>query len=142
MAKISGKGGWVQIGSDKIVDMTKWSISGTSMDILRADPAFDDSMVKKVGSGITDPGTLSFSGNYDPSDSTGQRGVITTLKAGAGITDLYLYVNTSTMWRVASGGTIIVTRADAVDFPRMGYGTISFEGEVEGAEMEQVGTGS
>lgn len=142
MAKISGKGGWVQIGSKKIADMTEWSISGASMDVIRYDPAFDDTMVEKVGSGVTDPGTVSFRGNYDPSDTSGQRGIITTLKAGTGITNLYLYANTSTMWRVASGGTIIITRCDAVTLPRMGAGTISFEGEVEGAEMEQVGTGS
>lgn len=142
MAKISGKGGFVQIGSNKIAEMTEWSISGSSMDVIRKDPAFDDTFVAKIGSGITEPGTVSFRGNYDPNDSSGQRGIITTLKAGTGITNLYLYANTSTFWRVSSGGTIVVTRCDAVTLPRMGMGTISFEGEVEGSEMEQVGTGS
>ena len=141
MAEISGKGGWVQIGANKIAEMTEWSISGASMEVIRKDPAFDDTFVWKIGSGITDPGTVSFRGNYDPAD-TGQTGIITTLKAGTGITNLYLYANTSTFWRVASGGTIIITRAEAITFPRMGMGTIEFEGEVESAEMEQMGTGT
>jgi len=68
--------------------------------------------------------------------------MIDLLKAGTGVTDLYLYVNTSTFWRVASGGEILITKADAVTLPRNGIGTIDFAGEVSDAEMEQVGVGT
>ena len=142
MAKISGKDGWVQKAAVKIAEMTEWSISGSTMETIKGGEAFGDTFITKIGSGITDAGEVTFKGNYDPTDSTGQLALIDILKAGAGITDLYLYVNTSTFWRVSSGGEIVVTKADAVTLPRNGIGTIDFAGEVSDAEMEQVGVGT
>ena len=142
MAKISGKGGWVQVGILTIAEMTEWSISGASMETIKGGEAFGDTFVTKIASGLIDPGQVTFKGNYDPSDDTGQRSLITTLKTGSGITNLYLYANTSTFWRVASGGEILITKADAVTLPRNGIGTIDFAGEVSDAEMEQIGVGT
>ena len=142
MAKISGKGGWVQKAAITIAEMTEWSISGASMETIKGGEAFGDSFVKKMASGITDPGQVTFKGNYDPTDNTGQLAMIDLLTAGTGVTDLYLYVNTSTFWRVASGGEILITKADAVTLPRNGVGTIDFAGEVSAAEMEQIGVGT
>jgi len=142
MAKITGKNGFVQLGSVKIAEMTEWSISGSSMETIKGGEAFGDTFVTKIASGLSDPGQVTFKGNYDPSDDTGQRAIITTMKAGLGVTNLYLYANTSTFWRVASGGEIMITKADAVNLPRNGIGTIDFAGEVSDAEMEQIGVGT
>ena len=95
-----------------------------------------------MADGVQEPGTISFKGNYDPNDTNGQIKLKAVLQAGTGITNLYLYVNTSTFWRVGSGGTIIVTKCNAITLPRSGMGTIDFAAEVEGAAMEVVGTGS
>lgn len=143
MAKISGKGGKVMLGSVTLANITEWSISGFSMATIKKDPAFGDTIAEYVADGVGDPGTLSFRGNYDPGDRTNGQGAIQALvAAGTGITNLYLYANTSTFWRVASGGEILVTRCDAITLPRSGIGTINFEGQVSGKKMEQVGSGT
>jgi subtilase family serine protease len=142
MGNISGKGGKVMKGSVVLAEITDWSMSGFSMGTIKKDPAFGDTITEYVADGVGDPGTISFSGNYDPADTNGQKAIQALVAAGTGLTDLYLYVNTSTFWRVASGGEIIVTKANAVTLPRNGMGKISFEGQVSGAKMEQVGTGT
>ena len=142
MAKISGKGGKVMLGTVTLANITEWSMSGFSMATVKKDPAFGDTIAEYVADGVGDPGTISFRGNYDPADTNGQKAIQALVAAGTGITNLYLYANTSTFWRVASGGEILVTRCDAVTLPRSGMGTINFEGQVSGNKMEQVGTGS
>ena len=138
---ISGKNAKLMYGSVVVANITEWSMSG-----------FTQAMGDKTGFGETtktfyvseagDPGTISFSGNYDPADTNGQVVINALCQAGTEITNLYLYANTSTFWRVGTGGTIIVTKGKAVSLPRNNFGTISFEGKVSGAAMEQVGTGS
>ena len=142
MAKISGKGGKVMYGSVVVANVVDWSMSGFSMGVIKKDPAFGDTITEYVSDGTGDPGTISFSGNYDPNDAAGQAAIKPVVAAGNGLTNLYLYANTSTFWRVASGGEIIVTKANAITLPRSGMGKISFEGQVSAAAMEQVGTGS
>jgi hypothetical protein len=89
-----------------------------------------------------DAGKITFSGNYDPTDSAGQQALATQCKTGVKLTTLYLYVNTSTFWRIAAGGNIIVTKCDAVQMQRSKVGKISFEGQPSAAAMEQIGTGT
>ncbi len=89
-----------------------------------------------------DPGTISFSGNYDPADTNGQKALDAICVAGTELTNLYLYTATSTFWRVGANGKIIVTKAKAYALARSGVGTVSFEGKVSGDDMEQVGTGT
>ena len=142
MAKISGKGGKVMYGSITVANITEWSISGFSMNAIRKDPAFSDTIEEWVADGVGIPGTIAFAGNYDPGDSTGQLALQAVCAAGNGITNLYLYANTNTMWRVAAGGEIIITKCDAVSLPRTGIGKIDFAAQVSAAKMEQVGTGT
>jgi hypothetical protein len=143
MAKLHGKNGKVMKGSVVVAEQVSWSMSGFSQPVTSAPTAFGDTGVKVYEIGdLGEGGTIEFNGNYDPSDSAGQRAITTAAKAGTHITDLYLYANTSTFWRVGSGGYIIVTKADAVTIPRNNYGTISFSGQVSSAAMEQVGSGT
>ena len=142
MAKISGKAGYVMYGGNTIAELTEWAITGVSMAVIKKDPAFADTVVEKIADGVVEPGTISFRGNYDPDDSTGQALLSTACQAGVGIYNLYLYAAAATWWHVGTGGTIIVTKADSVTLPRSGMGVIDFAGEVEGAAMEQEGTGA
>ncbi len=142
MSKITGKGGKVMYGTVTLAEIIEWSMSGFSMGTVRKDPAFGDTIAEYVSDGVGEPGTISFSGNYDPADANGQAALKAVCAAGTGISNLYLYVNTNTFWRVAPGGEIIVTRANAVTLPRTGYGKVNFEGQVSGGAMEQVGTGT
>lgn len=142
MSKITGKNGKVMYGSVVVAEQVTWSMSGVSMETTTAPTAFQDTIKEKEAAEAADPGTLEFSGNYDPSASGTQRALATICKNGTHLTNLYLYANTSTFWRVGSGGYIIVTKADAITLPRNGYGTISFTGDISSAVMEQVGTGT
>lgn len=142
MAKITGKSGKVMYGSVVVAEMVEWSMSGFSMPVVKKDTAFQQTIAQYEAADAGEPGTISFSGNWDPNASTSQAALATVCAAGTHLTNLYLYANTSTFWRVASGGFIIVTRAKAVTLPRNNFGKISFEGQVSDAGMEQVGTGS
>jgi len=142
MAKITGKDGKVMYGSIVVAEMVEWSMSGFSMPVVKKDAAFADTVATYEAADVGDPGTISFSGNWDPAASTTQDALQTVCAAGTHLTNLYLYANTSTFWRVGTNGYIIVTRADAVTLPRNNYGKISFEGQVSDAAMERVGTGT
>ncbi len=141
--KISGKGGKVMYGSVVIANIDEWSMSGFSQPVVSAPAAFGDTGTKIYEAvDLAEGGTISFKGSYDPNDPTGQQALAAVCQAGTHLTNLYLYVNTSTFWRVSGVGEIIVTKADAITLPRNNYGTISFEAQVSGNRMEQVGTGS
>ena len=142
MGKISGLNGKVLYGSTIVANMVSWSMSGFSLPVNSAPTAFGDSGAKVYEvAELGEAGTLEFNGNYDPADA--QQILLNTLcQAGTHLTNLYLYVNTSTFWRVAAGGYIIVTKANSVTLPRNNFGTISFSGQVSSQAMEQVGTGT
>lgn len=141
MAEISGSGGKVMKGSVVVASLTQWSLSGFTSGTVEV-LAFGDTIKTFLPEKSGDPGTISFSGNYDPADNTGKASLESICESGTTCTDLYLYANTSTFWRVGSGGAIITTRAKAVTFPRSGLGSVTYEGQVSAAAMEQVGTGS
>jgi len=143
VAKISGVNGKVMYGSVVIAEMVSWSMSGFSLPVTSAPTAFGDTGTKVYEvAELGEAGTIEFNGNYDPSNAAGQLVLSTQCQAGTHLTDLYLYANTSTFWRVASGGYILVTKADAVTLPRNNFGTISFSGQVSTKAMEQIGTGT
>ena len=60
----------VGVGDSQISLIGTWSLSGMSSDILE-ETAFGDTY-KKYKTGLLDGGTISFSGLFDPSDTTGQ----------------------------------------------------------------------
>jgi hypothetical protein len=138
---LSGAGGKVMLGSVVVANIKEWSLSGFQMGTQET-TAFGTTIKTFIPDGTGDPGTVSFNGNYDPSDSTGQLALDALCVAGTTSTNLYLYANTSTFWRVGSGGNIITTKAKAVSLARNGLGSVSWEGKASGAAMEQVGTGS
>ena len=137
---LSGSKGKVMLGSVTIANILEWNLSGFVMGVLDT-TAFGDTIRTFIPDETGDPGTISFTGNYDPSDSTGQLAIDALCVAGTASTDLYLYANTSTFWRVGAGGSIYTTKGKAVSMPRSGLGTVSFEGQVSKAAMEQVGVG-
>lgn len=141
MAKNGGKNAKVMYGSVVVAEMVEWSMSGFVPDIQDA-TAFNQSVKTFKEAGAGDPGTISFSGDYDPADTNGQTALNAVCEAGTELTNLYLYENTNTFWRVGAGGSIIVKQGKAISRPKSGFGKISFQGQVSGKTMEQVGTGS
>jgi hypothetical protein len=70
MAFKSGKDCKVTLGSNTVVGMGTWSISGITADQMDAS-AFGDNW-KSFEFGMKDGGTITFSGIADPADTTGQ----------------------------------------------------------------------
>lgn len=142
MAKLSGKAGKVMYGSVVLAEITEWSASGFKMELVKKDPAFGDTgAATYVALQLGDAGTISFSGNYDPADTTGQAALATVAKSGLGITNLYLYETATAFWRVAAGGEIFVTSGyEPTTMPRSGIGKVAFEAQVSGAYLERAGT--
>lgn len=140
--KITGKNGKVMYGSVVVAEQVSWSMSGVTNPTVSPTTEFGatGTKVKEVAD-IPDAGTLEFNGNWDPSNAV-QKSLHTACKAGTHLTNLYLYANTSTFWRVGTGGYIVVTKSQAITLPRNNFGTISFSGDISTAEMEQVGTGT
>lgn len=138
MASASGRLAKVMYGSVVLAGMGTWSMSGFVPDI-QEDTAFGDTVKKYIDAGIGDPGTVSFSGNYDPDDTSGQEALNALVSGGVGVSNLYFYVSTSRFWRVAAGGLIILTKGNAITMQKNGLGQVSFEGKISAKAMERVG---
>jgi hypothetical protein len=58
-------------GSVVVAGIGEWSMTGYVPGVVD-DTAFGDTVMKWNNAGIADAGEVSFSGNYDPADTTGQ----------------------------------------------------------------------
>ncbi|MFA5261624.1 MAG: hypothetical protein WC450_10385 [Candidatus Omnitrophota bacterium] len=138
---MAGKGGRlakVMYGSVTIAGLGTWSMSGFVPDI-QEDTAFGDTVKKWVRAGIDDAGEVSFSGNYDPTDTNGQVAINALKLVTTGLSNLYFYEDTNHFWRVAAGGEILLSKFNAVTMSKNALGTIDFTGKVSGQAMERVG---
>lgn len=90
----SGKDCKVTLGTNTIVGMGTWNLSGITADQMDAS-AFGDNW-KKFEFGMKDGGQVTFSGLYDPADVTGQEALQVANVENSDISNLRLYVdNTS-----------------------------------------------
>lgn len=136
---VGGRLAKVMYGNVTIAGLGEWSMSGFVPDI-QEDTAFGDTVKTWVRAGIDDAGEVTFSGNYDPTDTNGQTAINALKAVATGLTNLYFYVDTNCFWRVASGGTILLSKFNAIKMAKNALGTIEFSGKVSGAAMEQVGS--
>jgi hypothetical protein len=58
--------------------------------------------------------------------------------SGAELTSLYFYESATVFWRVAAGGTIMLTEARQKKFVKNGLATCSFKGTISGNTMERI----
>jgi hypothetical protein len=137
MASIGGRLAKVMYGSNIVAGMGEWSLSGFVPDV-QEDTAFGDTVKKWKQAGIGDGGTLTFSGNYDPADTTGQAALRALANTDSELTNLYFYESTSVFWRVAAGGSIVLTKFGEPKFQKNGLATCAFEGKVSAKAMERV----
>ena len=131
-----------------IAEMGSWSISGISRNMIDY-TAFGDT-VMKFKPGMLDPGTISFSGFYDGTDTTGQVKLITMMSSGSAIgvsntkcstgatklSRLRLWANDDTsfdspgFWScTGSTGEIYITGME-LGQDKNGLGTVTFNGKV------------
>lgn len=131
-----GKLAKVVLGTDVVAGQGTWEIGGIVNDTIE-DTAFGTT-IKVFVFGMQDPGTVSYSGNFDPDDADGQVALITAARAQTELTDLYFYVNATQFWSVDVGGAILLTSAPRISIDKNGLGQISFEGKVSGKTMVQL----
>ena len=94
MAFKSGANCKVTLGSTTILGVGNWNLSGITVDQYETS-AFGDTW-KQFISGLKDGGQITFSGVYDPADSTGQDQMRTYAHDQTQLTSIRLYVdNTS-----------------------------------------------
>ena len=94
MASRLGKDAKVTLGAYQVLGIGNWSMDGLSRQELD-DTEFGDQRTR-YQFGIIDGGTISFAGNHDPGDVTGQIALDEAFDANTELTTLRLYTdNTS-----------------------------------------------
>ena|SRR3989304_4202340 len=123
----------VKKGTYTVAEMGQWSLAGLTRETLDS-TAFGDTY-KQFEVGIGDYGTISFQGNYDPTDTNGQVALNTACIAATQVTDLYFYIDSVSYWRVSNTNSdyILLTKCNAVAADKSGIATVSFEGKVSGS---------
>ena len=133
MAVKVGKAAGVFLGTYKIAEIGTYTLSGFTRETLE-DTEFGDD-IKTYVFGLGDGGEVSFSGNYDPTDTAGQ-GEIQSACSNASLLGnaLKFYVDSVSYFAV-NAGNILITKCKAIAFERAGLGTIEFTGKVSGGTL-------
>jgi len=132
---LAAKKAKVALGIDKIVGMGNWSFPGFTTEMIE-DIEFEDEF-DHVVPGIGSYGTITVSGNYDPTDADGQAALYTAWKNKTKITNLRLYLtNSEKYWTPdttgdAASGVYIETYG-AITFDRADLGKFEFTARVTG----------
>lgn len=132
MAAKVGKDCKVTFGSNSILGMGTWAMSGIDTDTLEDTEFGDDYKTYKVG--LKEGGQISFSGYYDPADSTGQDAARAFREAGTIVTSLRLYVDNTSYWTPTTTtplSGVYITGYD-VSADKSGLAQCSFTGKVSG----------
>lgn len=129
----TGSNAKVTLGSDTVVGMGNWKLSGITADLLES-TAFGDS-AKQYMTGLIDYGTVEFGGLYDPADTTGQNILLSALLNNSKIANVRLYVDNTSYWTpnvtgVSAAGMILQSCPIGMD--KGALGTISFSGKCTG----------
>lgn len=132
---LAAKKAKVTLGIDKIVGIGNWSLPGFTTTMID-DVEFEDEFTH-VTPGIGNYGTLTFNGNYDPTDHKGQVVLYDAWRNKTKITNLRLYLKDSEQYWTpdldldAASGVYIETFG-AITFDRADLGKINFTGRVTG----------
>ena len=144
---ISGRTARVMYGANTVAEMGEMSLTGVTSETAGAS-SFGAAAQTKFKVGTDDPGQVTFSGNYDPTDTNGQVALNALSSVNYGLTNLYFYDQYGagaagdlySYWQVEAGGAIFLTQFNNFTLPNNGIGTVSFTGDVSGGFMERVNT--
>lgn len=135
MASQLGKNAKVTVGegNSQISLIGVWSLSGMAQDQLE-ETQFGDTY-KKYKMGLLDGGTISFSGLFDPSDTTGQDVLRTANENGTLLTSIKFWLNSQSYYTpsytaITGSGVYITAWEIAAD--RSALMTASFSCKVTG----------
>jgi len=138
MALKAGRYGAVKLGTNLVSKMAEWSLDGITTDTIET-TAFGDSF-KQYMLGLSDYGTLSFRGHYDPDDTTGQKILESALLNASMINNIRLYIDNTSYWApntnvtsssgVAGAGMYVTSMK--ITLTNAGIGSIDFAGRSTG----------
>ncbi len=134
MSRRAGRDASVKIGSNLVAGMGNWTMDGYTVDLIDCTAFGDEDKVFDLGFG--DAGTLTFSGNYDPDDATGQMLLETYGRSKGHITSLYLYIDNTSAYKADltqdSSAYAIITKYRNVTMDATGVGKVSFTAKLSG----------
>jgi hypothetical protein len=145
MASRVGKDAAVKLGTDQVLGIGNWSMDGLSRQELD-DTEFGDQRIRYLF-GIIDGGTISFAGNHDPGDTTGQQALDEAFDANTEITNLRLYVDNTSYYepcrttgylspaKTTGANTVlshVSVTGEPVNYDKGALGAISFTMRVTG----------
>ena len=108
MAKVTGKDGGVYIGASKIAELANWSLDMGADDVDVT--SFDSEGWKEFLAGLKE-WSGSAEGNYDPTDTAGQKAILNAWLNGEAVT-LDLKVNSTITF---SGSALCQARIETLD---------------------------
>ena len=124
-----------------VAEIGSYALSGYSVDTIDT-TAFCDSAKDFIPS-MVDPGEVTISGNYDPTDTTGQIALEAAVEAGTefGPGEVKFYLDgqcTNNGWYLTpeQGGVIIWTKSKAIAMAATAVGTVEFTGKLSGGGLE------
>jgi hypothetical protein len=114
-------------GSSTVLGMGNWKMDGISTDMLEY-TSFGDT-AKKYITGMLDYGQITFSGFYDPADTTGQAVLISANLSNTKLNDIKLYIDNSSYWTAnvtadSASGAYVTSVSIGTD--KSGLATIDF----------------
>jgi hypothetical protein len=138
--------GKVTIGTNKILGIGQWQITGGTADELDDTELGDEE--EKIVLGMGRGGAVSFSGNHKPGDTTGQIALIQAYKNRTELTDLRFWIDETSYYMpcqtagylhpsvTTGGGTVVsnvlIKQAMSISYDKGSLGSTSFEGRVNG----------
>ena len=143
---IVGKDGKVSLGENKVIGMGTWNLAGVTADEFDASQ-FGDNW-KQYVYGMKDGGTVSFSGWFDPTDTTGQIALQKANLDNLALTSMRFYYNNTSYYEacqttgyfgpgaLSSGQNTLPSNMRItsynIGFDKSGIGTIDFTAKVSG----------
>ena len=133
MAFWSGVNQKVTLGTNTVVGMGNWKLTGITTDLLES-TSFGDT-AKQYMTGLLDYGEVSFGGLYDVADTTGQTMLLSALSANSKIGNIRLYVNSASYWTpnvTAVSASGMYVRSASIGADKSGLATIEFAARATG----------
>ena len=125
----------VYIGANKVLGVSKFTISGEAAKLLAADE-FGYAVDNKIPDGTVDPGTITIPDVLrDPTDTTGQNLLDAQVASGVGYgpDEIKFMRDATSYYTVDTGGKIYVVKGAGGGMDRSGLEKTSYEFQISGA---------
>ncbi len=125
------------LSANTVAEMGAWNISGTDGDMLE-NSQFTDTM-KSYLPGMGDGGIITFSGNYDPTNTAGQVVLLTLYETQGSTNALRFYFGSgfADFWFCDENTTCLIQSVDDFGTDQSGLGKIGFTFKVSGGYMRK-----